>query len=96
MIRFWSCQNCTAVARTVDNATPMHQCRGMGLVVPLLVDGTKAKLVVVERQDYIGTESVQYDPVNNRPVMAVNTFRDDGQDCTVYAPLATATGELSG
>lgn len=93
MVRYWDCPRCTEEARTVDDATPMHRCRGMGLMVPLIRTGTKAKLVVIEREDYIGTEQVQYDRINHRPVMAVQTIRDEGQDCTVYAPTATATTE---
>lgn len=93
MIKYWDCPNCTEMACTVDNATPMHQCQKLGLTVPLIVSGTKAKLVVVEREDYVGSELVQYDPVNHRPVMAVNTIRDDGQDCTVYPPTAIGTAE---
>lgn len=93
MTKYWSCSNCTEMARTVDDATPMHLCQGMGLLIPLSVDGTTAKIIVVEREDYIGTEIVQYDRMNNRPVMSVITERADGQDCTVYAPLATATIE---
>jgi len=27
---------------------------------------------------------------DGRPVMNVTTIRDDGQDCTVFAPTATA------
>jgi hypothetical protein len=66
----------------------MHRCRGLaGLLVPLIPDGTKAKLTVVEREDYIGRELAQTD-AEGRPVMAVTTTRDDGQDCTVYAPCA--------
>jgi hypothetical protein len=52
--------------------------------------GTKAKVEAVERGDYIGRELVQSDG-NGRPVMAVVTTRDDGQDCAVLAPTATAS-----
>lgn len=67
----------------------MHRCHDLtGLMVPLIPLGLKAKHERVEREDYIGQESVQFDG-HGRPVMAVVTTRDDGQDCTVYAPTAS-------
>lgn len=67
---------------------PMHTCRGLtGLAVPMVPEGTAAKVEAVEREDWIGSEQVQTD-AEGRPVMAVVTTRDDGQDCTVYAPCA--------
>jgi len=61
---------------------------------PLVRDGVDCTLDVVERQDYVGREMVQTDE-GGRPVMAVVTTRDDGQDCTIYAPTAHAErGEL--
>ncbi len=68
----------------------MHPCRGMaGLMIPLVPAGQRCKVEAVEREDYIGDELVQTDG-NGRPVMSVITTRDDGQDCTVYAPTAIA------
>jgi hypothetical protein len=58
-----------------------------GLSVPFVADGTRSKLEAVEREDYIGRELVQVDG-NGRPIMSVITTRDEGQDCTVYAPCA--------
>jgi len=52
--------------------------------------GTHCKVVAVEREDYVGRELVQTDG-NGRPVMAVQTIRDDGMDCAVLAPCATAS-----
>jgi hypothetical protein len=49
--------------------------------------GTRAKVEAVERGDYVGDEIIQTDG-EGRPVMAVVTTRDDGQDCTVLAPVA--------
>jgi hypothetical protein len=51
--------------------------------------GTSCKVEAVERGDYVGRETVQTDG-EGRPVQSVVTTRDDGQDCTVYAPTATA------
>jgi hypothetical protein len=90
-VRRWECPNCDAthVTRGSRPQTPFHACRGLkGLTVPLLEAGTAAKVVPVEWGDYVGKEQVQTDG-DGRPVMAVVTTRDDGQDCTVFAPLAT-------
>jgi hypothetical protein len=92
-VRYWECPNCDAthVTRETRPHTPFHACRGLkGLTVPYVEAGTAAKVEAVERGDYVGTEQVQTDG-EGRPVMAVVTTRDDGQDCTVYAPTAVAT-----
>jgi len=92
----WECpaKHCTRRARTLKPGAPApsHQCPQMrGLVVPFVHKGTRAEMRAVERQDYIGAELVQTDG-NGRPVMAVETVRDDGQDVAVYAPAATSVG----
>lgn len=96
LARNWVCANdCGSWARTVDAKTPMHRCRSKGLaglLVPLVVVGTSCKVEAIEREDMIGDEHVQTD-ADGRPVMSVVTTRDDGQDCTVYAPVAVATRE---
>ncbi len=87
----WVCPMCTATHVTHESLphTPFHSCRGMRLLtVPFVPDGTNCKMVALERDDYIGRESVQTD-AEGRPVMQVVTTRDEGQDCTVYAPSAT-------
>jgi hypothetical protein len=86
----WHCSNgCDAAAITYDAKLPMHPCPKMnGLLVPLILIGTKAKQEAVERGDYVGGELVQTD-ANGRVIMSVVTTRDDGQDCTVYPPTAT-------
>jgi hypothetical protein len=58
-------------------------------MVPLILVGTKAKVETVERQDYVGKELVQTDSEGN-VIMATVVTRDEGQDCTVYAPCAVA------
>ena len=86
----WHCPNCDAKATTVTDKLPMHHCGGTrGLMHPLVRSGVQCKVEVVEREDYIGREMVQTDE-HDRPVMAVVTTRDDGQDCTIYAPTAYA------
>jgi len=86
----WVCPNCTFtdVTHETEVHTRFHACRGMyGLTAPMVPAGTKCKIEAVEREDFIGDEVVQRDG-RGRPVMALITTRDDGQDATVYAPLA--------
>ena len=90
----WQCPNCDETAVTTGyKPNRFHRCKGLrGLVAPMVLAGTKAKVERREREDYVGREAVQTD-IDGRPVMSVVTTRDDGQDCTVYAPCATATTE---
>ena len=93
----WYCPACGLehVTNEVRPHTPFHSCRSLkGLTAPFVVDGTKAKIEVVERGDYVNGDRVQTDG-EGRPVMSLITTRDDGQDCTVFAPAATGTGEAS-
>lgn len=88
----WTCPNCTFtdVTREARPHTRMHSCRGLrGLTAPMVPAGTRAKVTAVERGDYVAGDLVQTDG-EGRPVMAVLTTRDDGQDCAVLAPAATA------
>lgn len=88
----WECPNCdlTHVTRGRSFGQPFHNCRGLrGLSAPFVTAGTKAKVETVERGDYIGKEQVQQDG-EGRPVMAIQTTRDEGQDCAVLAPVAGA------
>lgn len=87
----WECPNCTDVAVTYDAKIPMHNCRGLkGFLTPLVREGVACKVEAVERGDYVGGEHVRLDG-ERRPVMAVVTTRDEGQDCAVYAPTAQAS-----
>lgn len=91
--RRWECPNCphADVTREHNPHTRYHSCRGLrGLSVPMVAAGTRCKIEAVERGDYIGGDHVQTCG-EGRPVMSVITTRDDGQDCTVYAPVATAS-----
>lgn len=88
----WTCPNCTLteVTREVAPHTRFHACRGLrGLTAPMVPDGTRCKVEAVEREDYIGREMVQTDG-EGRPVMAVVTTRDEGNDVAVLAPCAVA------
>lgn len=91
-IHRWECPNCdlTQVTRGTRPHTRFHACRGLrGLSAPMVPAGTRCKVEARERQDYVGRERVQID-ADGRPIMSVVTIRDDGQDCAVYAPTATA------
>ncbi len=89
----WYCPACRATDVTTE-ARPhsrFHTCPKLGfMAVPMVREGTKAKLEMHEIEGYVGKELVQYD-ADRRPVMNITTTRDDGQDCTVYAPTATAS-----
>ena len=90
----WYCPACGKEDETFESRphSRFRQCPKMrGLVTPLLPKGTKAKMEIKERDDYIGAEKVQYDPEHGRPVMSIVTTRDDGQDAVVFAPTATGS-----
>lgn len=90
--RRWECPNCDwqDVTREHKPHTRMHNCRGMkGLSVPMIPAGQRCAVVAKEREDYIGDDVVTFDG-ENRPIMAVETIRDDGNDVAVYAPCASA------
>jgi cephalosporin hydroxylase len=89
--RHWACPNCptTAVTRESRPHSQMHHCAGLaGLWAPMVSAGQRCKVEAEERADYVGDELVRTD-MNGRPVMAVRTTRDDGEDLAVYAPCAT-------
>lgn len=86
----WECPNCdhTDVTREPRPHSRFHNCRGLrGLSAPMVPAGTRAKVEAMERGDYVNGDLVQTDG-EGRPVMAIVTTRDDGQDCAVLAPCA--------
>lgn len=89
----WICNHCDFTDVTND-PTPhsrMHRCRGLkGMNVPMVPDGTKAKIETAEREDYINGDLVTTN-TDGRPIAAAYITRDDGQDCVIYAPCATAS-----
>lgn len=94
-VRRWACPNCTVtdVTHEARPHTRFHTCSGLrGLTAPLIEAGVRAHVHAVEREDYIGADTVQTD-ANGRPVMAVVTERDHGQDVAVFAPVASGRGE---
>jgi len=88
----WACSHCERrlIVKGASSRIPLHPCGGMrGLMTPFVREGTRAKVEVREREDYIGSELVTKDN-DGRPAMSIVTTRDDGQDCMVFAPCATA------
>ena len=89
---YWECPKCTHrdVTRTAAPHTRFHPCAGLGgLTAPMVPEGQRWKVTSHEREDYIGTEDVQY--ANGRPVMQTITEKPDGStDVIVYAPTAHA------
>ncbi len=93
-VKLWACPACPARHAThlVEPHTPFHHCPGTrGLFIPYVQAGLRAKIVVVERADYVGKAIVNLDPELGRPVSGVEIVRDEGNDWTVFADCATAS-----
>jgi hypothetical protein len=91
----WECSNCDLqqVTRRSDVHTEFHHCAGLaGLWAPMVPAGTRTKVEVNEREDYIGRDLPQMH--QGRPVMNLVVTRDDGQDCIIYAPTAVGDGTV--
>ena len=91
--RRWACPNCDATDVTLGPATHQrfHNCRGLrGLSAPMVEAGTKAKVEALLPEDYIGKQVLHLDG-EGTPVRSIVTTRDEGQDCAVLAPVATAS-----
>ncbi len=94
----WGCPSCGALheTRELRPHTPMHTCPQLaGLSAPFVpyngaeLAAAAAHHVVVEREDYVGTELVTVNGYG-RPIQAVNTVRADGSnDCHAFAACAT-------
>jgi hypothetical protein len=92
--RHWVCPNCPAedVTREAAPHVRYHSCPGLhNISAPMVPKGISAAVTAVVREDYIGKEKPQLDD-NGRPIMSVITTRDDGQDVSVLAPVATGKG----
>lgn len=82
----WVCPNCTATAVTVGRPNRFHHCAGLlGFLAPMVLEGVRCKVVAEEREDYTGREDVRLNAAG-RPIMAVRTVREDGEDLAVFAP----------
>lgn len=95
--QIWVCPNCTLeqVTHEIRPHVRMHTCRGFaGLTTPMVPKGTKCKVEVKEREDYVGEDEGHVFLHEGRPIMSVVTTRDDGQDVAVFAPTATARGGM--
>lgn len=93
----WECPNCELKQVTHESQphSRMHMCRGLkGLTAPMIPAGTHCKVEAIEREDYVGNEMVTLDG-ENRPIMAVETTRDDGNDVAVFAPCAQSSGGVN-
>ena len=89
----WDCPNCDVTDVTLPlppGQSRYHACAGLhGLNAPLVRAGTRAKVEAEERADYLnGDEQARGD--DGKPYMAVRVTRDDGEDLTVNAGLASA------
>ncbi len=90
----WYCPNCGKrdVTREIRPHARFHTCPKLAfLTAPMLPEGTKAKVVAHEREDYVGNDIVRKD-ADGRTIMSVVTTRDEGTDTIVFAPTATARG----
>lgn len=90
----WECPRCTTrdTTRQASPHTRMHKCAGLGgLTAPMVQQDAHVKVTVEYRQDYVGSEDVQLDG-ESRPVMAIRTTTDNGEDLAVYAPTAHGSG----
>lgn len=89
----WDCERCNVRDVTPPDVTNRyHFCSGLsGLTAPLRRPGER--VLIQMREDYVGTEDVQYDG-EGRPVASLSTERVDGSnDLHVYAPTAYLDGK---
>lgn len=95
VVQVWVCPNCKAEHRSpAILPNRFHVCpRLRYLTAPMVLAGTSAKVELREREDYVNGDMVRLDPERRRPVMSIVTTRDNGQDCVVFAPTATAKGD---
>ncbi len=91
----WHCPACGAedVTHEAEPHTRFHPCAKLGgFTSPMARGAMPAKVVVTEREDYIGTEDVRLSE-DGRPIMNITLEYADGHtDVAVYAPTAHAGG----
>ena len=91
-IRDWYCPACKATDQTRQHGYHVryHTCpKTRFLSIAMLPKGTAGKIVVHEREEYVGKEIVQYDQAG-RALVSAETVRDNGNDLIVFAPMARA------
>lgn len=84
----WECPNCdqTDVTHVASPHTRMHTCPGLKMMTaPFVPRGTRCKVEAHEREEYVGNELVTLNE-DGRPIMSIETTRDDGNDIAVFAP----------
>lgn len=94
----WWCPTCKAADRTRRAVahTRMHVCSAAGgMTVPMVTAGIRGKLVMHEREDYVGNEDVQRAD-DGRVFMSARVITDETEHLAVYAPTAYADGALGG
>lgn len=92
----WECPNCDLkdVTYELEAHSRFHSCSGLkGLTAPMVPEGTSCRVYANEREDYVGEDTVQTDG-DGRPIMSIITEREDGQDCTVLAPMVGLRSEV--
>lgn len=93
----WECPNCDTkdVFNVKPGQTRMHTCPGLrGLVAPLVPAGTSCKTESVLWEDYVGhDEAVRHDG-DGKPISAVKTTREDGEDLLVFPSTAMVKMEF--
>jgi hypothetical protein len=95
-VRDWYCPACKATDQTKQHGYHVryHTCpKTRFLSIAMLPAGTAGKIIVHEREAYVGKELVQYDPEQGRPLVSAETIRDNGNDLIVYAPTARADAD---
>jgi|SRR5882757_8198 len=87
----WVCPYCPSSIKTkgAGARTPLHECPAKaGFRLPMLAQGERGDVRLVEREDYVGGEDVQTDG-DGRPIMRAEVEHADGHcDTYVYAPTA--------
>lgn len=94
----WRCPACGHTDRTRQVAahTRMHACpKAGGMTVPMVTAGTRAKLVMHEREDYVGGEDVQVAD-DGQVYMSARVVTDETEHLAVYAPTAYADSYVGG
>lgn len=86
----------TSQTREARPHSQLHVCPKMGgIVTPMVTEGTKAKIELREREDYLNGDEGQ-PMVGGRAIMSMKVTRDDGEDVRVFAPLARIRGQAGG
>lgn len=88
----WECHHCSFrdTTRGAGPHTRMHPCSGLGgLTTPMVPEGSGARVVANEREDYVGREDVQRS-ADGRVLSSISTEYPDGRnDLVVFAPTAS-------